>query len=161
MQACRAVLLSSASVWRDGQNYAILCSLPPQTKQWEGGADNVDLVFARRLGRDSMPLSVQTFRTYVQPSREVVMVAFVPVSPDSFIKKARCTYVLTPLRKPSQSVCAFGLTSWGFMVNGSTVEMTATNLGVDPCPQYGNRKSPKVRTWAIFVCFNADLVCHP
>ena len=37
MQACRAVLLSSASVWRDGQNYAILCSLPPQTRQWEGG----------------------------------------------------------------------------------------------------------------------------
>ena len=62
MQVILAVLLSTASVWRDGQNYAILCSLPPQTRQWEGGADNVDLVFARRLGRDSMPLSVQMAR---------------------------------------------------------------------------------------------------
>ena len=43
------------------------------------------------------------------------MIAFVPVSHDSFIKEACCTYVLTPLQKPSQSVCAFGLTSWGFM----------------------------------------------
>ena len=37
MQVILAVLLSTASVWRDGQNYAILCSLPPQTRQWEGG----------------------------------------------------------------------------------------------------------------------------
>ena len=38
MQACRAVLLSSASVWRDGQNYAILfVRCRPYTWQWEGG----------------------------------------------------------------------------------------------------------------------------
>ena len=61
------------------------------------------------------------------------MIAFVPVSHDSFIKEACCTYVLTPLQKPSQSVCAFGLTSWGFMVNGSMREATAMSLSARPC----------------------------
>ena len=106
-----------------------------------------------RYGRGSLPLSLQTFRTYVQPSREVVMVAFVPVSLDSFIKKARCTYVLTPLRKPSQSVCAFGLTSWGFMVNGLTVELTATSLGRDPLPRKKeDRKAPQGASLGGFPC---------
>ena len=32
-------------------------------------------------------------------------------------KRPLCGHCAPPLQKPSQSVCAFGLTSWGFMVN--------------------------------------------
>ena len=32
-------------------------------------------------------------------------------------KHPLCGHCAPPLQKPSQSVCAFGLTSWGFMVN--------------------------------------------
>lgn len=39
---------------------------------------------------------------------------FSPVSCDSIIREARCTYGLTPVQRPSQSVCTFGFTYWGF-----------------------------------------------
>ena len=32
-------------------------------------------------------------------------------------KRPLCGHCAPPLQKPSQSVCTFGLTSWGFMVN--------------------------------------------
>ena len=64
-------------------------------------------------------INVEAFRTYVQPLCEAAGVTFDAVSCDGIIKEARCTYVLTPLQKPSQSVCAFGLPSWGFIVKAS------------------------------------------
>ena len=64
-------------------------------------------------------INVEAFRTYVQPLCEAAGVAFDAVSCDGIIKEACCTYVLTPLQKPSQSVCAFGLPSWGFIVKAS------------------------------------------
>ena len=48
--------------------------------------------------------------------RKRTYTAFTPVSCSGFIKEAHCTYCPHALQKPSQSVCAFGLTSWGFMV---------------------------------------------
>ena len=45
------------------------------------------------------------------------MRCFATVFCDIFIKEARCTYVITPLQKPSQSACAFGLTSWDFLAS--------------------------------------------
>ena len=64
-------------------------------------------------------VNVEAFRTYVQPLCEAAGVTFDAVSCDGIIKEARCTYVLTPLQKPSQSVCAFGLPSWGFIVKAA------------------------------------------
>ena len=64
-------------------------------------------------------INVEAFRTYVQPLCEAAGVTFDAVSCDGIIKEARCTYVLTPLQKPSQSVCAFGLPSWGFIVKAA------------------------------------------
>ena len=56
-------------------------------------------------------------------------------------KRPLCGHCASPLQKPSQSVCAYGLTSWGFMVNYTYKRPLCGNC-MPPLHEKANRSAP-------------------